>query len=162
MKKLFSLLVLLGVLLASAGSVSAFTNEPKSFGDMHWGDSEKKVSERYATRFLEDTVAGGKLYAVRFSDFKEILGVKGPLVVMASFNAKGKLVQINVPMTTDSEDEAAEAFKTYTDHVKSLCGDPTREDDSTAYWEGKETSLFVQKRPEGILVSFADAKMMKK
>ncbi len=161
MKKLCILAAALGFLLGAAYPVSAFMNEPKSFGDMHWGDSEKKVSERYASRFLEDTVAGGKLYAVRFSDFKEILGVKGPIVVMASFNAKGKLVQINVPMSTDSEEEATQAFKEYTDHVKSLCGAPTREDDSTAYWQGKETSVFVQKRPEGVLVSFADAKSMK-
>lgn len=149
-------------LLASAYSpISAFEHEPKSFGDMHWGDSEKQVSERYASKFLEETVSGGRLYAVRFSDFKEILGVKGPLTVMAAFNAKGKLVQINVPMTTDSEEEADKAFRTYTDHVKSLCGAPAREDESTAFWQGKETSVFVQKRPEGIMVSFIDSRSLK-
>lgn len=162
MKRFFLFLIAAGMLASGLYTADAFSNEPKSFGDMHWGDSEKKVSERYASQFLEDTVSGGKLYAVRFSDFKEILGIKGPLVVMAAFNSKGKLVQINVPMTTDTKEAADRAFQTYTDHVKSLCGAPAKEDETTAFWEGKETSVFVQKRPEGILVSFIDSQSIKR
>ena len=142
--------------------VSAYSNEPKSFGDMRWGDSVKKVSERYASRYLEDTVGGGRLYAVHFTDFKTVMGIKGPLTVMASFDGKGKLVQINVPMTTDSEEEAAGAYKTYTDQLKAIAGAPDQETEGNALWQGKTTNIFVQKRPEGILVSFVDAAWMKK
>lgn len=150
------------VAVCAAFPASAFPNEPDGFGDMRWGDSVKKVSERYASRYLEKTQAGGALYAVRFSDFKKILGIEGPLTVMAAFDAKGKLVQINVPLATDTADEAAAAFSEYTGNLETLCGAPERKDDAAALWQGKKTNVFVQKREEGILVAFIDAASLKK
>lgn len=162
MKKFLVWLAAGTIAAAVSFPAAAYNNEPKSFGDMRWGDSVKKVSERYASRYLEDTVGGGRLYAVHFTDFTTVMGIRGPLTVMASFDAKGKLVQINVPMTTDSDEEAAGAYKTYTGQLKTIAGAPDRETDRDALWQGKKTNIFVQKRPEGILVSFVDAAWMKK
>lgn len=162
MKKYLMGLVAGMVAVAMSVSAAAYNNEPKSFGDMRWGDGVKKVSERYQSQYLENTVGGGMLYAVHFTDFATVMGIQGPLTVMASFDEKGKLVQINVPMTTDSEAEAADAYKTYTGQLKQLAGAPDQETEESAFWQGKITNIFVQKRPEGILVSFVDAVWMKK
>jgi len=142
-------------------SADAFPNEPDGFGDMRWGYSVRKVRERYAARYLEETQAGGALYAVRFSDFREILGIEGPLVVMAAFDAKGKLVQINVPLSTDTAEEADAAFAEYTGKLETLCGAAEKKDGGAALWQGKKTNVFVQKRDEGLLVSFIDASKLK-
>lgn len=154
----------LKILLAAAVAVcvafpaAAFPNEPASFGDMHWGDTVRQVSERYAAQYLEETQAGGELYAVRFSDFKEILGIEGPLPVLAAFN-KGKLVQVNVPLPMETEEETAKAFAEYTAMLTEKCGAPARQDENAALWQGTRTSVFVRKQPEGLLVSFLDARL---
>ena len=77
LKRTITGLVAAGCLFFSAADAAAYTDEPEGFGDMHWGDSAKKVSERYATQYLEDTLGGGALYAVNFTDFTEQMGIRG-------------------------------------------------------------------------------------
>lgn len=85
---------------------------------MRWGDSVKKVSERYATQYLEDTVGGGALYAVNFTDFTEQMGISGPLVVTGAFE-KDRLVQINVPLALESREAVDQAFAVYVARLES-------------------------------------------
>lgn len=153
----------LALLFAAAGMplTEAYPHEPRGFGDMAWGDSVRTVSERYASRYLEETRSGGALYAVNFSDFRDVLGIRGPLVVTAAFDPRGKLVQINVPLSTDNGEEAETAFRKYTENLETLCGAPARAEAETAFWQGGKTNILVQKRKEGILVSFVDARWMK-
>ena len=146
---------------ALAGSAAAYKDEPEGFGDMRWGDSAKKVSERYATQYLEDTLGGGALYAVNFTDFTEQMGIRGPLVVTGAFE-KDKLVQINVPLALESAEAVDQAFAAYTSYLETRCGAPDEKDDDSALWLGKKTSIYVQKKPEGVLVCFMDAKKMAK
>lgn len=105
-------------------SAAAYSGEPEGFGDMRWGDSVKKVSERYATQYLEDTVGGGALYAVNFTDFTEQMGISGPLVVTGAFE-KDRLVQINVPLALESREAVDQAFAVYVARLESTCGAPT-------------------------------------
>lgn len=142
-------------------SAAAYSGEPEGFGDMRWGDSVKKVSERYATQYLEDTVGGGALYAVNFTDFTEQMGISGPLVVTGAFE-KDRLVQINVPLALESREAVDQAFAVYVARLESTCGAPTEKTEGTALWAGRKTSLYVQKMEEGLLVSFIDGKTMEK
>lgn len=150
-----------GLAFFSALPSAAYPGEPDGFGDMRWGDSVKKVSERYASQYVEDTLGGGALYAVHFTDFTEQMGIRGPLVVTAAFD-RGKLVQINVPLPLENADETEKAFAAYTGRLETQCGAPDKRTDDTALWLGKKTSLYVQKTEEGILVCFMDADRMKK
>ncbi len=159
MRKLLSILLAL-CFLGSAAAMAAGP-EDRGFGDMRWGDSEKKVSERYALRYLEETSGGGRLAAVNFTDFKEVMGIKGPLVVLAAFRGD-RLVQVNVPLSTDSAEEADRAFAEYTDKLTSLYGAAAEKSDLAALWRGRHTNIYVQKKREGILVSFIDAEEMKR
>ncbi len=161
LKRTITGLVAAGCLFFSAADAAAYTDEPEGFGDMHWGDSAKKVSERYATQYLEDTLGGGALYAVNFTDFTEQMGIRGPLVVTGAFE-KDKLVQINVPLALESAEAVDQAFAAYTSYLERRCGAPDEKDDDSALWLGKKTSIYVQKKPEGVLVCFMDAKKMAK
>ena len=44
MRRILSLAAAAAILCA--GTAGAYKEEPQSFGDMHWGDSVKKVRER--------------------------------------------------------------------------------------------------------------------
>lgn len=158
MKRLLS--VFLALWLLGGAASAAEGPEDRGFGDMRWGDSEKKISERYALRYLEETSGGGRLAAVNFTDFKEVMGVKGPLVVLAAFRGD-HLVQVNVPLSTDSAEEADRAFLEYTEKLASLYGEAAEKSDHSALWRGRHTNIYVQKKPEGLLVSFIDARVMK-
>lgn len=159
MKKWISALLALWLLGGAAAMAEGL--DDKGFGDMRWGDSEKKVSERYALRYLEETSRGGRLAAVNFTDFKEVMGIQGPLVVLAAFHAD-HLVQVNVPLSTDNEEEAARAFTEYTEKLAAMYGPAAEKTESSALWKGKHTDIYVQKKPEGLLVSFIDAEDMKR
>lgn len=130
-------------------------------GDMRWGDPVKKVTERYRSKYLEDTRSGGALYAIRFSDFRREAGIEGPLVVMGAFE-KGKLVQINVPLRTESEEEAGAALLEYKAEVTAEYGAPTEEEADFVLWKGRKTWICARKTEEGLLVSLADAAVMQK
>lgn len=139
------------------GGGSAYRGEPNGFGDMHWGDSVKMVSERYAVKYLEETVGGGALYAVHFTDFTEQMGIRGPLVVTGAFE-KGKLVQINVPLPLRSETDIDQAFTAYMGFLEQTCGAPDERAGDFAVWLGQKTTLYVEKTKEGILVCFMDGR----
>lgn len=159
--KAYTCLLAAGLALGLWTGAAAYPGEPEGFGDMRWGDSVKKVSERYASQYLEDTLGGGALYAVHFTDFTEQMGIRGPLVVTAAFD-RGKLVQINVPLALESAEETEKAFAAYTARLEAQCGAPDEHTDDTALWVGRKTSLYVQKTEEGLLVCFMDADRMKK
>lgn len=160
MKKFLT--VMLAAMLGAAAAFPAMAaKELAGLGDMRWGDSVKKVSERYRAKYLEDTRSGGALYAIRFSDFRREAGIEGPLVVMGAFE-KGKLVQINVPLRTDSEEEAANALYEYKAEITAEYGAPSEETEELALWKGKKTWIYARKTPEGLLVSLADASDMQK
>lgn len=159
MRKALSLVLALWIFSSTAAMAAEL--DSSGFGDMHWGDSEKKVSERYALRYLEETARGGRLAAVHFTDFKEVMGIQGPLVVLAAFH-KDHLVQVNVPLSTDSEEAAGRAFTEYTEKLTSMYGPPEDISEVSAFWRGKHTDIYVQKKPEGLLVSFIDAEEMKR
>ena len=158
MRKALSLALALWIFSSTAAMAAEL--DSSGFGEMHWGDSEKKVSERYALRYLEETARGGRLAAVHFTDFKEVMGIQGPLVVLAAFH-KDHLVQVNVPLSTDSEEAAGRAFTEYTEKLTSMYGPPEDISEVSAFWRGKHTDIYVQKKREGILVSFIDAEEMK-
>lgn len=157
----YACLLAAGLALGLWTGAAAYPGEPDGFGDMRWGDSVKKVSERYASQYLEDTLGGGALYAVHFTDFTEQMGIRGPLVVTAAFD-RGKLVQINVPLALESREAVDQAFAVYVARLESTCGAPTEKTEDTALWAGRKTSLYVQKMEEGLLVSFIDGKTMEK
>lgn len=157
----YTCLLATGLALGLWTGAAAYPGELDGFGDMRWGDSVKKVSERYASQYLEDTLGGGALYAVHFTDFTEQMGIRGPLVVTAAFD-RGKLVQINVPLALESAEETEKAFAAYTARLEAQCGAPTEKTEDTALWAGRKTSLYVQKMEEGLLVSFIDGKTMEK
>lgn len=156
-----ALSLVLALWIFSGTAAMAAELDSSGFGDMHWGDSEKKVSERYALRYLEETAGGGRLAAVNFTDFKEVMGIQGPLVVLAAFH-KDHLVQVNVPLSTDNEEEAGKAFKEYTEKLAAMYGPAAEKTESSALWKGKHTDIYVQKKPEGLLVSFIDVEEMKR
>ena len=159
MKKILAVLAALWI--AGSGWALAGKIDSRGLGDMRWGDSERKVSERYASRYIEDTAAGGRLVAVNFSDFKEEMGIRGPLTVLAAFE-QDRLVQINVPLMADSEADAAKAFAAYTAAAADRYGAPREKDGDSALWVGDHTNIYVQKRPEGIIVSLIDSRFMEK
>lgn len=160
MRRILSLAAAAAILCA--GTAGAYKEEPQSFGDMHWGDSVKKVRERYAVQYLEETRGGGALYAVNFSDFREILGIRGPITVMGAFDSRGKLTQINVPLRMEGREAADRAFADYTKILEERCGAPSERTKQSALWTGKKTNIFVESSDEGILVCFIDAGSMKK
>ncbi len=159
MKRMAALFLAAWISAAAAAGAGAYSGEPDGFGDMRWGDSVRKVSERYAAQYLEDTVGGGALYAIHFTDFTEQMGIRGPMVVTGAFE-KGKLVQINVPRPLATAEETAAAYDAYTARLTSLCGAPAEKDDDSSLWVGKKTNLYVQKTEEGVLVCFMDARHM--
>lgn len=159
MRKALPLLMALLWIFSGTAAMSAELDS-HGFGDMYWGDSEKKVSERYALCYLEETSRGGRLAAVNFTDFKEVMGIQGPLVVLAAFH-RDHLVQVNVPLSTDSEEAADQAFTEYTEKLTAMYGQPEEISEVSAFWRGKHTDIYVQKKREGILVSFIDAEEMK-
>ncbi len=161
MKRIWILILAAALWLACAGHAGAYRGEPEGFGDMRWGDAVKTVSERYAVKYLEDTLAGGALYAVNFTDFTEQMGIQGPLVVTAAFD-KERLVQINVPLLLETEAETERAFAAYTAFLENNCGNADEKTADFALWLGKKTTIYVEKTNEGLLVCFLDAKRMGK
>lgn len=151
----------MAAVLGAAAAFPASAADLMGLGDMRWGDPVKKVSERYCAQYLEETRNGGALYAIRFSDFKREAGIEGPLVVMGAFE-KGKLVQINVPLRTDTEEEAEAALFEYKAEITAEYGAPAEENADFVLWKGKKTWIYARKTEEGLLVSLADAAVMQK
>lgn len=56
----YACLLAAGLALGLWTGAAAYPGEPDGFGDMRWGDSVKKVSERYASQYLEDTLGAAR------------------------------------------------------------------------------------------------------